>query len=156
MAEIINAERDSDNQDNRKPSRKRKRKAKQKADESDKDDADFMGSSSDSDSVSEDDDTDCVEITNIEVCFYLTLLYILFSELFSKLADSLPSKTIPSGRSRKTKAKKPARKRKRVIDTLEASYLQSVSQSTSKSKSGSHVTKKTVRFKPQINYRPFS
>ena len=70
--------------------------------------------------------------------------------MFSKLADSLPSKTIPSGRSRKSKGKKPARKRKHVVDTLEASYLQAVSQSTSKSKSGNHVTKKTVRFKPQI------
>jgi len=147
MAEIINAERDSDNQDNPKPSRNRKRKAKQKADESDKDDADFTGSSSDSDSVSEEDDTDCVEITNIEVCFYLTLCHILFSELFSKLADSLPSKTIPSGRNRKSKGKKPPRKRKRVVDALEASYLQSVSQSTSKSKS---ANRKTVRFKPQI------
>ena len=67
MAEIINAERDSDNQDDPKPSRKRKRKPKQKADESDKDDGDFVGSSSDSDSVSEDDEMDCVEITNIEV-----------------------------------------------------------------------------------------
>ena len=120
------------------------------ADESDKDDADFTGSSSDSDSVSEDDDTDCAEITNIEVCFYLTLCQICFSELLSKLADSLPSKTIPSGRNCKSKGKKPARKRKCVVDTLEASYLQSVSQSTSKSKSGNHVTRKTVHFKPQI------
>lgn len=125
MAEIINAEQDSDNQHNPKPSRKRKRKAKRKVDETDKDDVDFMGSSSDSDSVSEDDDTDCVEITNVE------------------LADSLPSKTIPSGRSRKSKGKKPAQKRKRVVDNLEASYLQTVSQSTSKSKSVNHVTKKT-------------
>jgi hypothetical protein len=93
---------------------------------------------------------DCVEITNIEVCFYLTLCRILCSELISKLADSLPSKTIPSGRSRKSKGKKPARKRKHVVDTLEASYMQSVSQLTSKSKSGNHGTKKTVRFKPQI------
>lgn len=150
MAEIINAERDSDNQDNPKPSRKRKRKAKQKADESDKDDVDFTGSSSNSDSVSEDDDTVCAEITNIEVCFYLNLCRICFSELLSKLADSLPSKTIPSGRNRKSKGKKPARKRKRVVDTLEASYLQSVSQSTSKSISGNYVTRKTVRLKPQI------
>ena len=150
MAEIINAEWDSDNQHNPKPSQKHKRKAKQKADESDKDDADFTSSSSNSDSVSEDDDTDCVEITNIEVYFYLTLLHILFSELFLKLADSLPLKTIPSGRSHKSKGKKPARKQKHVVDALEASYLQSVSQSTSKSKSGNHVTRKTVRFKPQI------
>ena len=77
MAEIINAEQDSDDQDNPKPSRKRKRKAKQKADKSDKDDADFTGSSSDSDSVSGDDDMDCVEITNIEVRFHLTLCHIL-------------------------------------------------------------------------------
>ena len=143
MAEIINAEQDSDDQDNPKPSQKHKRKPKQKADESDKDDADFVGSASKSDSGSEDDD---VEITNIEVCSYLTLWYILFSELFSKLADSLPSKTIPSGRSRKSKGKKPAWKRKHVVDTLESSYVQSVSQSTSQSKSGKHITRKTVRF----------
>ena len=67
MAKIINAEWDSDNQDDLKPSQKGKRKPKQKADESDKDDGDFAGSSSDSDSVSEDDEMDCVEITNIEV-----------------------------------------------------------------------------------------
>ena len=90
MAEILNAERDSDSQHNPKLPWKRKRKAKQKAYESDKDDADFMRSSSDSDLVSENDDTDCVEITNIKVCFYLTLLHILFSELLSKLTDSLP------------------------------------------------------------------
>ena len=75
MAEIINAEQDSDNQDDPKPSRKRKRKPKQKADESDKDDGDFAGSSSNSDSVSGDNDMDCVEITNIEVCFHLTLCH---------------------------------------------------------------------------------
>ena len=74
----------------------------------------------------------------------------LIYELFSKLADSLPSKTIPSGRSRKSKGKKPAQKRKRVIDNLEASYLQTVSQSTSKSKSVNHLTKKTVRLKLPI------
>ena len=77
MAEIINAEQDSDNQDDPKPSRKCKRKPKQKAVESDKNNGDFAGSSSDSDSVSEDDDMDCVEITNIKVCFYLTLCHIL-------------------------------------------------------------------------------
>ena len=91
MAEIINAEQDSYNQQvqhNPKPTRKCKRKAKQKADKSDKDDADFTGSSSDSDSVSQDDDTDCVEITNMEVCFYPTLICILVSELFSKFAES--------------------------------------------------------------------
>ena len=109
---------------------------------------------SDSDSVSENDDTDCVEITNIEVCFYLTLLCILFSELLSKLANSLPSKTIPSRRSCKSKGKKPAQKRKCVVDAPEASYLQSVSPSTSKYKSENHVTRKTVCFKLQIKLSP--
>ena len=69
-----------------------------------------------SDSVSENGDMDCVEITNIEVCFYLTLFCILFSELLSKLTDRLPSKTIPSGRSHKSKGKKPAQKWKCVVD----------------------------------------
>ena len=85
MAEIINAEQDSNNQQvqhNPKPSQKCKRKAKQKADKSDKADVDFTGSSSDSDSVSQDDDTDCIEITNMEVCFYPTLLCILFLNCF--------------------------------------------------------------------------
>ena len=96
MAEIINAEWDSDNQDNPKPSRKCKRKAKQKADESDKDDADFTGSSSDSDSVSEDDDTDCAEITNIEVCFsnVSILFYVRYASLncFQSLLIAFPWK----------------------------------------------------------------
>ena len=70
MAEIINAEQDSDDQDNPKPSRKCKRKPKQKADESNRDDADFAGSVSNSDSGLEDNN---VEIINIEVCSYLTL-----------------------------------------------------------------------------------
>jgi DNA-directed RNA polymerase subunit M/transcription elongation factor TFIIS len=125
-----------------------------KADESDKDDADFMGSSSDGNSVSENNDMDGVEITNVEVCFYLTLHHILFSELFSKLTDSLPSKTIPSGRSCKSKGKKPAWKRKHAVDTSEASHSQSVSQSTSKFKSGNCVTRKIVCFTLQIKLAP--
>ena len=151
MAEIINGEQSSgsDNQHNRKPSRKCKRKTKQKADKSDKDNANFTGSSSDSDSVSEDNDRDCVEIANIEVCFHLTLNHILFPELFSKLADSLPSKTIPSRRNRKSQGKKPAQKWKRVVDTLEANYY-SQAVLTSKSKSGNLVTRKTVYFELQI------
>lgn len=81
MAEIINAERDSDNQHDPKP-RKRKKKAKQKADQSDKDDDDFTGSSSESDAVSEHNDTDCVENINIEVCLSYFPSYTLFWNIF--------------------------------------------------------------------------
>lgn len=77
MAEIIDAERNSSNDDSLKLSDKRKRKGKAKAVQSvqsDKEDNDFIGSSSESES--EGSELDCVEITNKEVTFcYLTIKY---------------------------------------------------------------------------------
>ena len=67
MDEIIEAERDSDINDHRKPPQKRKRKSKHKerVAESDEDDNNFIASSSGDDTSSSDDD---VEIMNKEVC----------------------------------------------------------------------------------------
>jgi len=65
MAEIIDAERDSNNDDGVKPSRKRKRKMKSKAAQSDDEDNNFVVSTSESES--EGSELDSIEITNEEV-----------------------------------------------------------------------------------------
>ena len=74
MAEIIDAERSS-NDDNAKPSRKRKRMGKAKAVQSDKEDNNFIGSSSES--KSEGSESDCIEITNEEVCLCYLIINII-------------------------------------------------------------------------------
>ncbi|KAH9003026.1 hypothetical protein EDB86DRAFT_3116932 [Lactarius hatsudake] len=93
MAEIIAAEQDSGDDNNSKPSRKRKRtrKGKSKAAQTDEEDDDFVRSSSES----ETEGSNCDEITNEE------------------LADSLPSKTIPSGSGRHITAPVKSRAKKR-------------------------------------------
>ena len=74
MEEIIEAERDSGIEDHPKPAQKRKRKSrkKEKCTVSDRDDNDFTGSSSD-DNTSSCEESDCVEITNEVVCYYLNI-----------------------------------------------------------------------------------
>ena len=114
----MEAERDSDIDGHPKPPQKRKRKSKrkEKAAESDEDDDNFVASSSGDDASSSEDD--CVEITNEEVCLFLInhsswILHIMYPV---QLADSLPSKTVPSNvhrqqsASAKAKGKRPAKK----------------------------------------------
>ena len=74
MAEIIDVERSSNN-DNAKPSHKCKRTGKAKAVQSDKEDNNFIGSSSKSES--EGSESDCIEITNEEVCLCYLIINII-------------------------------------------------------------------------------
>lgn len=67
MAEIIDTEQKSSNDDPPKLSCKHKRKGKAKAVQSDKEDNNFVSSSSESESEVSETDLDCIEITNEEV-----------------------------------------------------------------------------------------
>jgi hypothetical protein len=77
MAEIIDAERETD--DNAKVARKRKRKPKKTTAESDNDDNPFVESSSDSESTSQ---SDGVEIANEEVSSFLLTYFMHFIKYF--------------------------------------------------------------------------
>ena len=124
MAEIIEAEAQSSDMDRKK--RRRKSKGKSKAKETtaeSEDDADFLGSSSEgSTSSDEGDESDEIEISNKEVIPTLLTAYGHLLKI-SQLADSLPSKTIPAGKKRSSKAngkkKQHPKKRPRRIATDE-------------------------------------
>ena len=116
MAEIIEAEAQTSDTDKKKRRRKVKGKAKAKGTivESD-DDAEFLGSSSeDSSSSDEGDQSDDKRISNKEVLSTLSVVHGCLV-IFFQLADSLPSKTIPAGKKRSSKAnsKKKQRPKKR-------------------------------------------
>ena len=115
MAEIIEAEAQTSDTDKKKRRRKVKGKAKAKGTIAEsEDDAEFLGSSSeDSSSLDEGDESD-KQISNKEVLSTLSVVYGRVV-IFLQLADSLPSKTIPAGKKRSSKAnsKKKQRPKKR-------------------------------------------
>ena len=74
MEAMVEAEHDLGIEDHPKPAQKQKRKSrkKEKCTVSDRDDYNFTGFSSD-DNTSSCEESDCVEITNEEVCYYLNI-----------------------------------------------------------------------------------
>jgi len=119
MAEIIEAEAQNSDMDTKKRRRKLKGKSKAKGTTQttpdSEDDAEFLGSSSEgSTSSDEGDESDEIEISNKEVISTLLTAYGHLLKI-SQLADSLPSKTIPAGKKRSSKAngKKKQRPKKR-------------------------------------------
>jgi hypothetical protein len=105
MAEIIEAEAQTSDMDRKKRRRKSKGKSKAKGTTPEtEDDAEFLGSSSEgSTSSDEGDESDEVEISNKEVIPTPLTAY-GHLVIFLQLADSLPSKTIPAGKKRSSKA----------------------------------------------------